>query len=59
MTHDLRRASAVLSAVAAVLFTVSAAIQWGQGAYGRAVFVTSCAIACGVNSYLQWRRGAR
>ena len=55
----IHRAAVVLSAVAAVLFTVSGAILWAQGASGRAMFATSCAIACGVNSYLQWRAGRR
>jgi hypothetical protein len=53
--RTLWRVRVILGVTAALLFTISAVIQWAQGSVGRATFVSAAAVACAASTYLQWR----
>ena len=51
----LQQVSVFLSAVATVLFIISAAIQWAEGSFGRALFVSGLAVLSATIGYVRWR----
>lgn len=51
----LWRVRLILMVTAIVLFIVSAVIQWAEGKYGRALFVSSAAVFCALSGFVQWR----